>query len=199
MIKGPTHQEDTIIISLNTTDLKNTQCKNCQLSFIWGKMRTAAWEIQPQTALRNCSREVRGKDSIHVILVKGEYVQSSTFFCRKFLLRNNCHHEGFQCFSRYDEIQELGSQKQLLRISDYLKICPAGFPAECLISALHPELLHGCRRRCCSNSMWRGMASTHGKCQFVVDNTKQRSFKLKKMINEIPRGNSTCIIMARHF
>ena len=60
--------------------LKNAQCKSCQLSFIWGKMRTAAWEIHPQTALRNCSKEVGGKDSIHVILVKGEYMQSSTFF-----------------------------------------------------------------------------------------------------------------------
>ena len=43
-------------------------------------MRTAAWETAPQIALRNCSKEVGGKDSIYVILVKGEYMQLSTYF-----------------------------------------------------------------------------------------------------------------------
>ena len=43
-------------------------------------MRTAAWETVPQIALRNCSKEAggEGKDSIYVIWVKGEYIQSST-------------------------------------------------------------------------------------------------------------------------
>ena len=43
-------------------------------------MRTAAWETAPQIALRNCSKEVGGKDSIYVILVKGEYMQLSIYF-----------------------------------------------------------------------------------------------------------------------
>ena len=43
-------------------------------------MRTTAQETAFQIALRNCSREVRGKVSIDVILVKGEYMQSSTHF-----------------------------------------------------------------------------------------------------------------------
>ena len=42
-------------------------------------MRTTAWETVPQMALRNCSKEVVGKDSIYVILVKGEYRQSSIY------------------------------------------------------------------------------------------------------------------------
>ena len=46
-------------------------------------MRTTAWETVPQMALRNCSKEVGGKDSIYVILVKGEYMQSSTYFFQK--------------------------------------------------------------------------------------------------------------------
>ena len=46
-------------------------------------MRTAAWETAFQIALRNCSKEVVGKDSIYVILVKGEYMQSSTYFFAK--------------------------------------------------------------------------------------------------------------------
>ena len=67
-------------------------------SFIWGKMRTIAQEIAFQIALRNGSKEAAGKVSIYVILVKGEYIQSSTyFFCRSFLLvtRSSHHHEGF--------------------------------------------------------------------------------------------------------
>ena len=74
-------------------------------------MRTVAPETAPQIALRNCFKEVRGKVSIYVILVKGECMQSNTyFFCGRFLLvlRSSCHHEKFQCFSRYEEMQELG-------------------------------------------------------------------------------------------
>ena len=63
--------------------LKNAQRESCELSFIWGKMRTAARETAFQMALRNCSREVGGKVSIYVILVKGEYIQSSTYFLQK--------------------------------------------------------------------------------------------------------------------
>ena len=43
-------------------------------------MRTIAWETAFQIALRNCSKEAGGKGSIYVILVKGEYIQSSTYF-----------------------------------------------------------------------------------------------------------------------
>ena len=43
-------------------------------------MRTAAQEIAPQIVLRNGSKEVRGEDGMHVILVKGECMQSSTHF-----------------------------------------------------------------------------------------------------------------------
>ena len=31
--------------------------ENCQLSFVWVKMRTAAQETAPQIALRGCSKE----------------------------------------------------------------------------------------------------------------------------------------------
>ena len=41
-----------------------------KLSFVWGKMRTAAWETAPQIVLRNCSKEAEGKISEHVISVK---------------------------------------------------------------------------------------------------------------------------------
>ena len=47
-------------------------------------MRTAAGETASQIALRDCSEEKGGKVRIDVILVKGEYMQSSTFFSSGF-------------------------------------------------------------------------------------------------------------------
>ena len=41
-------------------------------------MRTTAQETAAQIGLRNCSKEIGGTHSIYVILVKGEYMQSST-------------------------------------------------------------------------------------------------------------------------
>ena len=82
---------------------KNAQRESFQLNFIWGKMRITAQVTAPQKALRNCSKEVGGEDIICVILVKREYMQSSTYFFRRFLLvswsfllvtKNSCHHEG---------------------------------------------------------------------------------------------------------
>ena len=46
-------------------------------------MKSIAQETASQIALRNCSKEVRGKVSIYVILVKREYMQSSTYFLQK--------------------------------------------------------------------------------------------------------------------
>ena len=45
-----------------------------ELSFNGGKVRTTAWESAFQIALRNCSKEVGGKVSMYVILVKKEYM-----------------------------------------------------------------------------------------------------------------------------
>ena len=40
---------------------KKAQCESCELSFIWGKMRTIAPETASQITPRNCSREVGGQ------------------------------------------------------------------------------------------------------------------------------------------
>ena len=40
---------------------KNVLHESSELNFIWGKMRTTAWETAPQIALRNCSKEAIGK------------------------------------------------------------------------------------------------------------------------------------------
>ena len=42
---------------------KNAQSENCDLSCIWGKMRTIAWEIAFQIAPRIYSQEVERKVS----------------------------------------------------------------------------------------------------------------------------------------
>ena len=69
---------------LKLVDLRKfAQPEGCKLSFIWGKMKTAARETAPQIAPRNCSKEVGGKVSIYVILVKGENLQTSTYFLQK--------------------------------------------------------------------------------------------------------------------
>ena len=45
---------------------KDVQLESCELSFIWGKMRTAAREAAPQIALRDCSK---------VALGEGQYIR----------------------------------------------------------------------------------------------------------------------------
>ena len=39
---------------------KDVQLESCELSFIWGKLRTAAWEAASQIALRACSKAAVG-------------------------------------------------------------------------------------------------------------------------------------------
>ena len=43
---------------------KDVQLESCELSFIWGKMRTAAREAASQIALRDCSKAAMGKVSV---------------------------------------------------------------------------------------------------------------------------------------
>ena len=53
--------------------IKNAQHESCKLSFIWGKMRSAAQKTAPQIAVTNCSKEAgRKANNIYVILVRGE-------------------------------------------------------------------------------------------------------------------------------
>ena len=46
-------------------DKKGVQHESCELSFIWGKMRAAAWETAPQIALRGCSKEAVGRRKVN--------------------------------------------------------------------------------------------------------------------------------------
>ena len=61
---------------------KKAQHENCELSFIWGKMRTIAWETAFQISLRNCSREVGGRSMLYMTLVKEGRAVKHTFWQR---------------------------------------------------------------------------------------------------------------------
>ena len=62
---------------LLSTEMKNTQCKSSEFQFNSETLlRTVAQNTASHIALRNCSTEVRGEVSIHVILAKG-YRQSN--------------------------------------------------------------------------------------------------------------------------
>ena len=64
--------------------MHNVRVVSC---FIWSKMRTIAWEAAFQKALKYSSKEVGGKVSIYVILVKGREVHAALHpFCRSLLL-----------------------------------------------------------------------------------------------------------------
>ena len=56
------------------------------------KMRTIARETAPQVSSEKLLQRGRGRDRIDAMLVKGEYTQSSTYFCRT---RSSHHREGF--------------------------------------------------------------------------------------------------------
>ena len=79
--KAPvTHRVQGTSSVTKTVDFKYAQYESSKLTFLWGDMRTAAWETEPPVALRNCSTEVGRKDWIYMISVKWEYMQSTTFF-----------------------------------------------------------------------------------------------------------------------
>ena len=61
----------------------DVQFERCELSFIWGKMRTAAQETASQRTLRNCSKETVGEGQ-YVTLVKGEFSAIKHLFYKRF-------------------------------------------------------------------------------------------------------------------
>ena len=53
---------------------KGAQHESCEQSWIWGKMKTAAWDTAPQITLRNCSKEAGGE---------GQYISFLEFNAKK--------------------------------------------------------------------------------------------------------------------
>ena len=54
MVPGPATEYQH---GVEGVELKNKGHESCALSFIWGKMKTVAWEIASQVALRDLSKE----------------------------------------------------------------------------------------------------------------------------------------------
>ena len=72
------------------TKKRDVQLESCELSFIWGKMRTADPEAASQIALRDCFKEVVGGMSIYYVLVKAEFSTIKNSFYKRFFVS----HEG---------------------------------------------------------------------------------------------------------
>ena len=90
-------------------DLKRCTTWKLWVKFYLGQKEDCSPGDSTSKALRNCSKEIAGKDSIYVILVKGEYMRPRiSFFVESFswkdlmklllVMRNNRHHEGFSVF-----------------------------------------------------------------------------------------------------
>ena len=60
------------------------QLESFELSFIWGKMRTAAWEAASQIALRGCSKVAVGESQYIRFWWRGSSVPWSTHFTKGF-------------------------------------------------------------------------------------------------------------------
>ena len=76
--------------------LKNMYNLRIVLSFVWGKMRTAAQEAASQIALRDCSKVSVGESQYIRFWWRESSVPWSIHFTKGFLLamRIWCHHEG---------------------------------------------------------------------------------------------------------
>ena len=117
-------------------------------------MRTIAWEIAAQIALRNCSEEV-GVESVFMwFWWRGNACNQACIFCRFLrVMRNSHHHKDFSAFldrRRYKNWAHKISSWEYL--SEDLS-CQFSQSSECLIPGHHAELLQGVLK-VSSCSMW---------------------------------------------
>ena len=162
---------------------KNTQCESCELSFIWDKMRTLAQETASQIALRNCSKEIVGKVSIYLILVKGEeYMQSSTYF---FFAEGFCWSQGagiiMKNVSAFLDLRRYKNWAHKIGPSIWRPVPPVFLehraPHFC---SLPWAPLRGCWRSATSAACDLIPVEEDDKCQFVVDRGKNTGAELVK-------------------
>ena len=65
---------------------KDVQLESCELSFIWGKMRTAAQEAASHIALERLLQSSSGGKSIYKVLVKREFNTMKHSSYKRFLV-----------------------------------------------------------------------------------------------------------------
>ena len=69
---------------------KDVQLESCEVSFMWGNMRTAAQEGACQVALRDCSKAAVGESQDIRCLVKGKFnTMKHSFYKRFFVSHEN--------------------------------------------------------------------------------------------------------------
>ena len=106
-----------------------------ELSFIWGKMRTIAWETAFQIALRNCSKEVGGRSVYMWFWERGSTCNQAHIFaamkeCGAFLDMKRCKNWAYKSISwKY--------------VTIWRPVLPVFWNTECFIPDLHPELPAG--------------------------------------------------------
>ena len=122
-------------------------------------MRTVAQETAPQIALRDYSKEVVGE---------GQYIRFwwIKHFTKGFLLvmKSWCHREGTFRFSRYEEMQRLGSWNQFLKIPNYLKACSVRFRGAQGASLSTLNSLRGCWVSTAAAAQSSVSSEADGKC-----------------------------------
>ena len=114
---------------------KNTEHESCELSFLWGKMRTIALEKVIQITLRNCSEElVEAEVSMSVILVKEDTCNQAHTLAECSCQSQKCCYSSWgsdvsikdssDCLDRR-RWKKLVWWNLPLKISGYLKACSA--------------------------------------------------------------------------
>ena len=113
----------------------------------------AKWELQPgRQHLRELGEAAPKRQGVklstYIILVEGEYMQSSTYFSKRLLLvwwtllvtRNNHHHEGFWCLmTRYKNWTHKIGWEYLTIWRPVLPVFPWAPSASFLLSMLNSE------------------------------------------------------------
>ena len=126
-------------------------------------MRTAAQKTAPQTALRDCSKELGGKDIVMWFWWRGGYIQSSAYFSKRFLLVlwSFCESQEtvitMRDFSAFLDMKRYKNWVHKISSREYLSedlSCQFSRSTECLISALHSELLQGLLKVSSCSSTW---------------------------------------------
>ena len=151
---------------------KEAQCDSCGSSFIWGKMRTIAWETASQIALRNSSREVGRRSVLHMILVRWVHAAKYTFWQR---LTAHCKEQMSQLMILVLFLDMRRCKNWAHKIWKYLTIeadlfCHFPQNTECLLHSWSPPwtLCRGCWRSAAPEVHDLILVEVYGKCQSVV-------------------------------
>ena len=132
-------------------------------------MKTAAWETAPQIA----KEAVKEGQNIR-FWWRGSSMHSIVYLTKDFLLVMGswCHHEGIHHFSRYEEMQGLGSRNQFLKTSIRRPVLPVSLkhrvphsPPWTPSGDVEVQQLQQHK----DQSLQKQMANALGKHQFVVD------------------------------